>query len=307
MIGITEIGTYLPKKRIETADLVSNFGVDESFIETKTGFSQLSRKGSEETVVDMCEQAFNDLQERSSLNVEDIDFISVCTQNPDVVLPQVSAMLQDRLNIPASCASYDIALGCSGFVYSITLAEAFMERQQFKSGIVFTCDPYSPHLAEDDKNTQLLFGDGATATYLSDKPIFSIHDAAFATIGSKAKALIKEKESTIFMDGRDIFNFTMRDVPATLKRCVAANQCELEDIDLFVIHQASKYVVSNLSKRMKIPAESIPFMAGQYGNTVSSSIPLVLKEFLKDNHSTIALCGFGVGLSIAAVILRRIN
>lgn len=305
MIGITDIGLYLPAERIDTASLKSRFDVDDAFIQCKTGFSSLARKNADESVVDMCAGAFADLEKSHSADIDNIDVVCVCTQNGDKALPQASAMLQERLGLSESCASFDIALGCSGYVYSLTLVEAFMERNGLTSGLVFTCDPYSPHLEAKDKNTQLLFGDGATVTYLSKAPVFTMHKATFATIGRKADALTKEPCGTIHMDGREIFNFSMRNVPKTLKQCLKANNCSFEDVDLFILHQGSRFMLDSLRKSLSIKPEALPFFAGSYGNTVSSSIPFGLKQYLDGDQDTIALCGFGVGLSIASVIIRR--
>ena len=306
MIGITGIGGYVPERLVDAAEVGKAFGVTAEFLEQKTGFLRLARKGEGESVADMCCKAFEALAENCGLPVDEIDFICVCTQNPDVALPQVSAVLQDRLGLNASCASFDISMGCSGYVYSLTSAVAFMERFGLRHGVVFTCDPYSPHLDVADKNTRLLFGDGATATYLSPDPVYTVGNAAFSTIGSKADALVRSHEGTIFMNGREIFNFSMRNVPATIKECLARNGLDKDDVGLFIMHQASRFVIDNLAKTFSVDAERMPFLAAGYGNTVSSSIPMCLKDYLADGPEAVLLCGFGVGLSVAAVLVERV-
>lgn len=307
MIGISAIGTYLPASRIQTNELAERFQVNNDFLTNKTGFLQLARKATDESVADMCCSAYAALLEASPVQTGLVDYVCVCTQNQDMALPQVSAVLQDRLGLEESCASLDISLGCSGYVYSIVAAQAFMEKTGCKHGLVFTCDPYSPHLSPSDKNTQLLFGDGATVTYLSETPKFSIQQPKFATIGSQHMALHKEHGDTIHMDGREIFNFSMRRVPRLIEDCVACNGLTPQDIDLFVLHQASNFVVENIRKVLKVNQEQMPFSAPTYGNTVSSSIPLVLEEYLSTEAGHIILCGFGVGLSVAAVLIKRVE
>jgi len=211
-----------------------------------------------------------------------------------------------KLSFENDCAAFDISLGCSGYVYSLLVMKSFMEANDLKHGILFTCDPYSPILDPDDKSTELLFGDAATATLLCENPVLEIGKGVFGTAGEFHKALIKRKNERLHMDGRLIFNFVMRHVPANVSKCLQANDLSINDIDMFLFHQASKYVIDNLAKRMRINPKKLPFEIQDYGNTVSSSIPIILKKYSDDNQAEVfLLTGFGVGLSVASLILRR--
>ena len=207
-----------------------------------------------------------------------------------------------------NCAFFDIGLGCSGYVYSLSVARTFMEANGLRHGLVVTADPYSQIMSEQDKNTALVFGDGATATLLGPEPRLTIGPLAFHSDTENLEGLIKHPEQPLFMNGRLIFNFVMRSVLPCVDECLAASQLSRADIDVFLFHQASKFVLDNLRKALQLPAEKAPFVIGDYGNTVSSALPMLLENYLHDSAcQRFLLAGFGVGLSTAASILTRIS
>jgi 3-oxoacyl-[acyl-carrier-protein] synthase-3 len=218
----------------------------------------------------------------------------------------VSAILQSRLGISKRCASFDISLGCSGYVYSLLIARSFMESNRLKKGLLFTSDPYSNIIDPNDKHTDLLFGDGATVTLLTENPVFDVGYGVFETEGSRFGHLIKRNNEFLVMNGRGIFEFAMKAMPAILDQCLEKNSLKKEAVDLFLLHQASRFIVENLCRRMRLSPEKTPYVIKDYGNTISSSIPIMLKDYLEDTtKKNILTCGFGVGLSIASTILRR--
>jgi 3-oxoacyl-[acyl-carrier-protein] synthase-3 len=307
MIGINSIGYYIASERISNLERAGRYGLSQDFMTEKIGIASVARKKQSEKASDLCSLAYADLTAHMNESVlSDIEFLCVCTQNGDYHLPQTSAILQSKLGIPKRCASFDISLGCSGYVYSLHIAKSFMEACGLKKGLLFTSDPYSEILDQDDKNTDLLFGDGATATLLTEDPLFDLGKGLFETDGNMFEYLIKRDNKKLAMNGRGIFNFAMVNVPEMVTRCLKANALRKDDIDLFLLHQASKYIVENLRRRMKLEHEKVPFLIEGYGNTVSSSIPIVLSRYLEDTEKEkILICGFGVGLSIAASVLRR--
>ena len=307
MIGINNIGCYIASERISNLKKAEKHGVTHDFIAEKIGIASVARKKSAEKASDLCVLAYDDLVARVNESaLDDIEFLCVCTQNGDYQLPQTSAIVQSKLGISKRCAAFDISLGCSGYVYSLHIAKSFMDACGLKKGLLFTSDPYSEIIDPNDKNTDLLFGDGAAATLLTDNPVFDLCDGVFETDGKIFEHLIKRDNEKLVMNGRGIFNFAMTHVPELVTRCLNANALGEEDIDLFLLHQASKYIIDNLRRRMKLEQEKVPFLIKEYGNTVSSSIPIALSEYLnKTDKKNILICGFGVGLSIAASVLRR--
>jgi len=307
MIGINNIGCHIASERVSNLEKTEKHGVTNTFIKEKIGMTSVARKQASEKASDLCVLAYDNLVEGVSESVlEDIEFLCVCTQNGDYQLPHTSAIVQAKLGAPKNCAAFDISLGCSGYVYSLHIAKSFMESNGLKKGLLFTSDPYSNIVDRNDKNTDLLFGDGATATFLTENPLFDVKNGVFETDGSRFDHLIKRNNEFLVMNGRGIFEFTMKAVPAIVDKCLETNGLKKEDIDLFLLHQASKYIVDNLCRRMKLEPEKTPFLIKDYGNTISSTIPMMLKNYLGDTtKQNILICGFGVGLSIGSSILRR--
>lgn len=309
MIGIQDIGVYIPSKKQNNLSLAKKFGIDTDFISDKIGIEATSRRSDDELASDLCVKAFDALCEQRSVIKEDIDCIVVCTQNGDYILPHTSAIVHAKLDLPKSCAVFDISLGCSGYVYSLHVMKSFMQENQFKKGLLFTSDPYSNILDENDKNTSLLFGDAATATLLTDKPTFNIEAGVFESYGKGYQALIKRPDEKLYMNGREIFNFVLGNIPGLIEKTLEKNNVQQETVDYFLFHQASKYVIDKLIQRLQCNKEKTPFSISGYGNTVSSSVPILLKEYGLANSktNTVLLCGFGVGLSMASTIIRRVS
>lgn len=307
-IGIEKIGWYISPESVNPLDKATQFGLSEDFIRKKTGFVALARKAPSQKASDLCVGAFDQLltQVQSETELADVDFLCVCTQNGDYQIPHTSAIVQDKLGFSNACAAFDISLGCSGYVYALHIAKSFMESSGLKKGLLFTSDPYSDIIDPEDKNTVLIFGDAATVTLLSDTPVFDIRDGLFETHGNYHDHLIKRDQKNLVMNGRGIFNFTLSTAPDNIDRCLNKNSLSKSDIDVFLLHQASKYIVDNLCRRLALAPEKVPFTAETHGNTVSSSIPLALRPFLDQTDCKhMLLCGFGVGLSIATTVLRR--
>jgi 3-oxoacyl-[acyl-carrier-protein] synthase-3 len=310
MIGIKNVGVYIPDKRINNLNKASIYGVDTGFIKKKIGIAMVSRKKNSEMPSDLCVSAFKSLydQEETDLNIGNIDFLCVCTQNGDFQLPHTSAIVHSKLGLNNRCAVFDISLGCSGYPYSLLIAKNFMEANLLKNGLVFTSDPYSRIIDESDKNTALIFGDAATVTHLTEKPIIEIQKGTFFSDGDNYHYLIKRENEKLEMNGRGIFGFVMKNVPDSVNECLNLNRLEKSDIDLFIFHQASRYVIDNLVNRLQLDKNKVPFNIEDIGNTVSSAIPILLNDILKKKRiKNIIITGFGVGLSIASLYVRRIH
>ncbi len=305
MIGIQEIGVYIPKTRISNYERKEQFSLDDTFIEEKLGVTHIAVKGMEEQTSDLAVLAYESLSRKCNVDKTEIDCMIVITQNPDYNLPHTSAIVHGKLNMPSNCACFDVSLGCSGYVYGLSLIESFMQKNDLQYGILFTSDPYSTILDRNDKNTSLLFGDAATATLVSRNPRFISGKYTFGTMGKGYSELIC-KGKTLFMNGRSIFDFAARQVPADIKRLIEKNKQDIELVDRFIFHQGSKYMHQTIISRLKIDPQKTPFGAREYGNTVSSSIPIIIEQEIENKDvNTIVMCGFGVGLSWASGILFR--
>jgi 3-oxoacyl-[acyl-carrier-protein] synthase-3 len=258
---------------------------------------------------------------------EDIDYLLFCTQSPDYFLPTTACIMQDRLGIPRSAGALDFNLGCSGYIYGLGLAKGLIETGQAKNVLLITAETYSKFIHPGDKSVRTLFGDAAAATLVQAKDIDEevIGPFAYGTDGRGAKNLIVpngglrspigevkaeviedesgnlRSENNLFMNGSEVFTFTLLTVPKAVKGLMAKAESSIEDIDLFVFHQANKFMLEHLRKKCKIPEDKFYLAYSKFGNTVSSTIPIALKEALDDGTlkpgMKVMLVGFGVGYS----------
>ncbi len=308
VIGIQEIGIYLPTKTIDLYSQSQPFKIERKFIDEKLGFKHLCVKDDLEETSDLCVKAYENLSQKVEIHLGDVDCLVVVTQNPDGYgLPHTSAIVHKKLDIHPDVACFDISLGCSGYVQALSVITSFMQGNQMKCGLLFTADPYSKVINPDDRNTSLLFGDGATCSLISATPRYTVGKTLYQTSGSMSHAIEVNKDSRqLRMEGNLVFRFVATKVPLQIDKCLHLNECKPEDVDVFLVHQGSKYIVETLAKTLKIPFEKMPFKAENVGNTVSSSLPLMLADYLECQSNCIILSGFGVGLSSATTLLRSV-
>ncbi len=308
MIGIKSIASYVPAQGTDNYEQGARFGKDESFILGKIGSAFLPRKAPEQETSDLCVEAANALfAANPQLSRDSIDAVIVVTQNGDEEgLPHTAAIVQDKLGLPTHVAAFDISLGCSGYVYGIYALKGFMEATGLKNGLLITADPYSKIVDVEDRNTAMLFGDAATATWMGEDAAWQLGKAKFGTDGGGA-AHLKVSDGVFFMNGRQVFNFALLKVPAHLQELLTESNLQADEIDAFCIHQGSAAIVDAVARRFEEadPDKFIKDMV-ETGNTVSSSIPLLLEKHVLDStFKRVALSGFGVGLSWGSAIIQR--
>ena len=316
-IGIDHIACAFPDWGVETNDeLVEVHGFDRDFISQKLGIDARRKLKKEETVSDLCASSVNRLLKETNLDIHKVECFGVVTQTPDYCLPHTSAIVHSQIGLPKNCAAFDIGLGCSGYVYGLAIMRGLMMAEGLSCGILATADAYSKIMSPKDKATAPLFGDAASATLLGTGGHSRLGKVSFGTDGDKHQALIvrgsgsrSEKPEPLFMDGRAIFNFMMTEVPKSVLNCLEINRLNIIDIDFFVFHQASEYMLKTLASRMKIPLSKLVVEMRDIGNTTSSSIPValqgggLLEKHKNEKQSKILISGFGVGLSWATSIL----
>ena len=313
MAVIRAIGTYLPERTVGNDELVERFGWDRTFLEEKLGIHErhvaAEGEGSAAMGIAAAEALFS---AHPDLDREAIQLLVLCTQTPDFGLPHSSALIQTGLGLEQTTACFDIGLGCSGFVYGLAVVSSMLERLGLEHALLVTSDPYSKVMNPADRATAPLFGDGAAATWISRSGDGGeIGAFTFGTDGGGAGNLIVQPDEAgttcLSMNGRAIFEFMQTRVPEDLSACAAANGIELDDVNLFVLHQASAHMLGYLGRRMQLDAERLPIMLEKTGNLVSSSIPFVLAGLDREGRlagTTTMLCGFGVGLSWASGVIR---
>jgi 3-oxoacyl-[acyl-carrier-protein] synthase-3 len=325
---IRDIAIALPAKRIDNKLIAEWTGGDEEFIKNKIGIESRTFLGEDESQIDLSMQACENLFAKNpELARDKVGLLIVVTQNPAYKLPHSSAILQNKLALSVNTACFDINLGCSGYVYALSVAKAFMIAENIDEAIVVTCDPYSKIMDKSDYETISVFGDAATATWLSSAKGAVIGMLDYGTDGAGAQHLMVKSGGSIFphkgiwhenqtavnaddfhvkMNGRAIFNFMMKRVPSSVDACLRKNGLSLSAVDYFFFHQASKYLIDNLREKMNLPEDKVPVEMKDCGNTVSSSIPILIHNFMLRGllpNKKCLICGFGVGLSWATNII----
>lgn len=332
---LKDIAVYLPETVLGNDELTKLYPEwpTEKILE-KTGISERRIASEHQTAGDMAYEAARNLFSQGQISVLDVDFIILCTQAPDYVLPTTACVLQDRLGISRKAGALDINLGCSGFVYGLSLAKGLIETGAARCVLLLTADTYSKYIHPLDKSVRTLFGDAAAATAIvpSDGEEEAIGPFVFGTDGAGAKNLIVEagmyrvpkscdtsiektddsgnvrSRENLYMNGAEVMAFSLKEVPKAADALLQKAGKSKEDIDFFVLHQANKFMLEALRKKLKVPEEKLPITMGDCGNTVSSTIPIALFKLIHQgrliNGQRLMLVGFGVGYSWAACLLN---
>ncbi|MDA3780724.1 MAG: ketoacyl-ACP synthase III [Bacteroidales bacterium] len=326
---IQAISYYLPAKQITNTDLVQEFPEwSAEKVAKKVGINIRHIVAENETAGDLAKKAAELLFEEHAILPKNIDFILLCTQSPDYFLPTTACVLQHELNIPTRAGALDFNLGCSGYVYGLALAKGLLVSGVAKNILLITSETYSKHIHQTDKGNRTIFGDAASATLISDTGFAEISEFNLGTDGSGADNLIVKTggmryskplnkvsidenganclSDNLYMNGSEIFNFTIDIVPKLVAKTLCKNNLKQDEIYLFVFHQANKYMLNFLRKKLNIDNDKFYYHLENVGNTVSSTIPIALYHAQKENklHGNILLAGFGVGYSWGATILK---
>lgn len=314
-IGIVDIACALPKMVVSSEEIAARHGFDNDFIRDKLGIRQRRIVSGSETTATLAADAAHAVLQQGHVATETIDLLIVVTQTPDHLLPHTSALVHERLGLRRDCAVFDVSLGCSGWVYGLSIVQAMMQGQSMRRALLVTADTYSRLMDPGDRATAPLFGDGAAATLIGSDPQYRIGRITFGTDGASHAALIARASGTapghaepLHMDGRAIFNFMMTEIPADVDRCLALNAVSKDDIDLWIFHQASRFMLETLGKRLSLPPEKLTIDLDDIGNTTSSTIPIALSRTAmtsKAGPQRIFVSGFGVGLSWSSAVLFR--
>lgn len=306
MIYINNIASYIPDNFIDNYNNADRFSESIQFIDSKIGAAILPRIPDGFNTSDLAVKAVEQLLRKTQLLKKDIEALVVITQNGDFGgIPHTSALVQGKLGLKNDVSCFDLSLGCSGYVYGLSLLKSHMIEMGYHNAILVTADPYSKIINNNDKVTSLLFGDAATATLLSTKGLFSIGRPLLNTDGSGELTLVKKEY--LYMNGRKVFNFAATKVPAQINQYITKYSLDINEIDLFLLHQGSAAIIEVITRKLKSTRDKIPMEMFATGNTVSSSIPLLLEKYLNDkSQREIIISGFGVGLSWATNLLRRV-
>ncbi len=306
-IGIGAIAWHIPPDSLDNFERAPGLNASPELLHDKIGVRRVSRKDPTQETSDLAQLAADKLFDSGAVKREEVDCMVVVTQNPDGYgLPHTSGRLHGRLGLRRNCAVFDLSLGCSGYVYALAVMSGFMQAHGLRRGLLVTADPYSKIVDLEDRNTSLLFGDAATVTLLTDEPVWHIGRFDLGSDGTVCEELaVVDETRHLYMNGRAVLNFSAKQVPDSIRRTLALNTTDLSEVDRFLLHQGSRHIVRTIAKRLDIPEDKAPFWAGDYGNTVSSSLPILLGDERISNDRRVILSGFGVGLSWGSVMLTR--
>ena len=326
---IKHVAYYLPERIVTNEDIVKLFSEKAvEKISENVGIQQRHLTAPGETASDLAVKAANNLFEESGIDRESIDFVVLCTQCADYFMPSTACVLQNRLGLRKDIGAFDIDLGCSGYVYGLAIAKGLIMGGLATNVLLLTADNVTRYLHPQDKGNHMLFGDAATATVVSTEGSAEIMDFVLGTDGSGANNLIVKSGASrmperqddltfdkngspvssdhMYMNGAQIFVFTQRIVPRLVKDVLDKNNLNQEDINLFVFHQANRFMLDFLRKKLGVLEDRFCIYLENVGNTASNTIPISLVEAKKENrvNGKVMLCGFGVGYSWAGVVLN---
>ena len=330
---ISAISYYLPATSLTNEQLSKAFpewSVDK--IMQKVGISSRRIAAADEFTSDLAVAAAQRLFKEHNLRGADVDYLIICTQSPDYFLPTTACLVHERLELSSTAGAIDVNQGCSGFIYGISLAKGLIASGDVGNVLLITAEAYSRFLHPDDKGNRSIFGDAAAAIWISaNQEGAGIGKITLGTDGRGAKNLIvkngairysktadqslqSDKDGNLFndnylyMNGTEIFNFTLESVPSLVKQILQKNRLQQEDIDLFIFHQANRFMLEYLRKKIKIPEEKFFLAMEHCGNTVSSTIPIAMKHAFTEKKikkgSWVLLAGFGVGYSWGGTVLQ---
>ena len=331
-VRLSGISACVPKTVEENISLGLFQGDEAEKFISATGVERRRIAEKNTTTSDLCCNAAEQLIIDLHWVKEEIDCLIFVTQTPDYILPATSCLLQQRLGLSEECYALDISLGCSGWIYGASVITSLMQNGNFKKGLLLVGDTTLKPCSKNDKSTWPLFGDAGTASafeYCENGKGFQFH---LATDGSGANAIIipeggcrnpfsvnslieenieqgiqRNKLQTI-LNGMDVFSFGISKGPETINKLCERYNIDKETIDLFLFHQANKFMNEKIRKKLKLPAEKVPYSLKDFGNTSSATIPLTLvtqcAEQLKSGRTDVIGCGFGVGLSWGSVYFQ---
>lgn len=325
---IKDIAYYLPEKVLtneQIAEMFPEWSAEK--VANKVGITERHISAADETATDMAYKAAEALFAQG-IDRSCVDFVLLCTQSGDYFLPSSACLLQDRLGLSKHCGALDFNLGCSGYEYGLAMAKGLIMAGIAKNILLLTAETYTKYIHPQDKGNRTIFGDGASASLISTEGFAEIGEVVLGTDGSGAENLIvrslgarhkellndlriSEEEGLVsgdhlYMHGGNVFDFTADVVPPMVEELLRKSGLEQDDVDLWIFHQANKYMINYLRKLLEIDKDKFYLYMEHVGNTVSSTIPIAMVEARREGrlHGNVLLAGFGVGLSWGGVMLK---
>jgi 3-oxoacyl-[acyl-carrier-protein] synthase-3 len=326
--AIGPIAIHFPERVETNAQLQAEFPAwDMPLIFEKTGIASRHIAAPGECASDLAVAAANKLFHECDVDPQSIDFVLLCTQTPDYPLPTTACLLQSRLGLRTNVGALDFNLGCSGFVYGLSLADGLIRAGCAKRVLLITAETYSKYIHPADRSLRTIFGDGAAATLIEAAQEPTLSAFQFGTDGTGADTLLVTKggarpaedaikprhrhrwESALYMDGPSLINFTVAAVPQLVRNILDAAKLRRDEVDLYLLHQATLKMLEQLQAALELTPQRMPIVLEHCGNTVSSTLPILIEDLRRNNRlqrgMNSVLVGFGVGWSWAGCVWRE--
>lgn len=327
MARIIGTGCYLPEKVLTNQDFEKMVETTDEWISSRTGIKERRIAAQDEFTSDMGYHAALAALKDAELSPEEVDLVLVATITPDCAFPSTSCKIQHRLGA-VKAAAFDMQAACSGYIYGLSLAKALVEAKVYKNILLIASEKLSSIVNYEDRNTCVLFGDGASACIISDHPgkntSLFIRDVSLGSDGEQANLItvpaggscmpasletVSSKLHYLQMEGKEVFKHAVRRMEAACKECIDRVGLKEEEISFLIPHQANARIIETIAKRFNIPMERVYLTIHKYGNTSASSVGIALDELLEEKKlpvgANILLTAFGSGLTWGACILTK--
>jgi len=322
-VGIIGIGTYLPEKVLTNKDLEKMVDTSDAWIVERTGIRERRIAESDIATSDLAACAAEKALSDAGVSADEIDLIIVATVTPDMLFPSTACLVQDKIKA-SKAAAFDLSAGCSGFVYGLVTGSQFIQNGIYKKVLVIGAEALSKIIDWDDRNTCVLFGDGAGAVVLGEvESGYGILGVELGADGSGGDLLkmpgggsrlpatmesVNNRQHFLQMSGSDVFKFAIKVMGEAAVKALDGAGLTNEDIDCLIPHQANNRIIQSAAKRLKVPMEKVIVNVDKYGNTSSASIPIAMDEAIKSNkikdNDIVVLVGFGAGLTWASCVIK---
>lgn len=300
-VKVVASGKYTPEKIVTNQDLEQIVETSDEWIRTRTGIQE-RRKAELETSTDMAYFAAKDAIESSGYDRNKIDLVIVATITSERQTPSVANLVMGRLGLKEGIMSFDVNAACTGFVYALEIASSLISTNQYQSALVIGSEKLSSVLDYTDRNTCILFGDGAGAVVIEQNPLAK---ASYYNASRADMTDILTVDKTIRMDGKKVYVFATDVVEKSIRHILEVNHLTIDDIDAILPHQANERIIQSVAKSMNIPMEKFELNIATYGNTSAASIPILIAEYReKYKNKRVLLVGFGGGFTWGSAIVE---
>jgi 3-oxoacyl-[acyl-carrier-protein] synthase III len=320
--NITAVGKYLPKNILSNIDLEKMVDTNDEWIQSRTGIIERRIVDKGEASVEMSINAIREILDSRNLDPVEIDAIIVGTVTPDMLFPSCAALIQDRIGA-TNAWGYDLSAACSGFIFALQSGSALIESGQCEKVLIVGVDTMSSILDYEDRNTCILFGDGAGAVLLEPSEKYGVIDGAMRVDGSGGNFLkmpgggslhrtthetVDKKMHYIQQDGRTVYKFAVKGMADISHEVASRNNLTNDDIDLFIPHQANKRIIDAAAKRLGISDDKVLINIDKYANTTAATIPIGIVEAVETNRlkkgDNLILASFGAGFTWGATYIK---